>query len=186
MVRYSCVNQAKYIFELSFALFELSIALVPCFDTVITVCWVPLNHICFLLLLFCHISPLSDKDTIDVGTHLRFRAFFTPGHTVGHMIYLLDGQNFGSPSSLFSGDLVFLSGCGECWAYPVCTGISQMSGPSRFHSMMLFLMLPSLLWLHSLSYWSLSSFKTGIVVSPLILNFSCHQYMGADSYFLTL
>lgn len=32
---------------------------------------------------------------------------------MGHMIYLLDGRTIGTPSSLFSGDLVFLSGCGE-------------------------------------------------------------------------
>jgi len=64
--------------------------------------------------MFCEFSPLSDKDTIDFGTRLHFRAFFTPGHTVGHMIYLLDGRVIGGPSSLFSGDLVFLSGCGEC------------------------------------------------------------------------
>lgn len=62
-------------------------------------------------------SPLSDKDTIGFGTQLQFRAFFTPGHTVGHMIYLLDGRAIGGPSSLFSGDLVFLSGCGECLHY---------------------------------------------------------------------
>lgn len=57
-------------------------------------------------------SPLADKDVIDVGTRLQFRAFYTPGHTVGHMIYLLDGRSFGGSSSLFSGDLLFLSGCG--------------------------------------------------------------------------
>ncbi|KAJ8255275.1 hypothetical protein GJAV_G00203040 [Gymnothorax javanicus] len=56
--------------------------------------------------------PLSDRDCIDVG-QLHFQAFFTPGHTVGHMIYLLDGRALGGPSSLFSGDLVFLSGCGR-------------------------------------------------------------------------
>lgn len=44
---------------------------------------------------------------------MHFKALFTPGHTVGHMIYLLDGRPVDGPSSLFSGDLVFLSGCGE-------------------------------------------------------------------------
>lgn len=57
-------------------------------------------------------SPLSHKDAVTVG-RMHFKALFTPGHTVGHMIYLLDGQAVGAPSSLFSGDLVFLSGCGE-------------------------------------------------------------------------
>jgi len=44
---------------------------------------------------------------------MHFKALFTPGHTVGHMIYLLESQVVDAPSSLFSGDLVFLSGCGE-------------------------------------------------------------------------
>lgn len=58
-------------------------------------------------------SPLTDKDTVDIGRRMHFKVLCTPGHTVGHMIYLLDGKGFGGPSSLFSGDLVFLSGCGK-------------------------------------------------------------------------
>lgn len=57
-------------------------------------------------------SPLSHRDSVTFG-RMHFKALFTPGHTVGHMIYLLDGRTIGSPSSLFSGDLVFLSGCGR-------------------------------------------------------------------------
>uniref|UniRef100_UPI00398E731D probable hydrolase PNKD n=1 Tax=Pristiophorus japonicus TaxID=55135 RepID=UPI00398E731D len=56
--------------------------------------------------------PILDKETIQVG-NLRFQALFTPGHTVGHMIYVLDGKPHNSPACLFSGDLVFLSGCGR-------------------------------------------------------------------------
>lgn len=44
---------------------------------------------------------------------LNFKALLTPGHTLGHMVYVLDGKPFESPSSLFSGDLLFLSGCGK-------------------------------------------------------------------------
>ncbi|XP_015276503.1 PREDICTED: probable hydrolase PNKD [Gekko japonicus] len=57
-------------------------------------------------------DPLSDKETIMIG-RLHFKALFTPGHTVGHMVYVLDGKPFEGPSSLFSGDLLFLSGCGR-------------------------------------------------------------------------
>lgn len=57
-------------------------------------------------------SPLSPMDSITFG-RMHFKALFTPGHTVGHMTYLLDGRAIGTPSSLFSGDLAFLSGCGE-------------------------------------------------------------------------
>lgn len=45
---------------------------------------------------------------------LTFEALATPGHTVGHMVYVLDGGPFGAPPCLFSGDLLFLAGCGEC------------------------------------------------------------------------
>uniref|UniRef100_A0ACB8G1J2 Uncharacterized protein n=1 Tax=Sphaerodactylus townsendi TaxID=933632 RepID=A0ACB8G1J2_9SAUR len=57
-------------------------------------------------------DPLSDKETIMIG-RLNFKALFTPGHTVGHMVYVLDGKPFEGPASLFSGDLLFLSGCGR-------------------------------------------------------------------------
>ncbi|XP_059427420.1 LOW QUALITY PROTEIN: probable hydrolase PNKD [Carassius carassius] len=70
--------------------------------------------------------PLSDKDTIDFGTRLHFRAFYTPGHTVGHMIYLLDGRTIGGPSSLFSGDLVFLSGCGRMFEGNASTMLTSL------------------------------------------------------------
>uniref|UniRef100_A0A9J8DGM5 PNKD metallo-beta-lactamase domain containing n=2 Tax=Cyprinus carpio TaxID=7962 RepID=A0A9J8DGM5_CYPCA len=70
--------------------------------------------------------PLSDKDTIDFGTRLHFRAFYTPGHTVGHVIYLLDGRAIGGPSSLFSGDLVFLSGCGRMFEGNASTMLSSL------------------------------------------------------------
>ncbi|KTG00695.1 hypothetical protein cypCar_00025281 [Cyprinus carpio] len=70
--------------------------------------------------------PLSDKDTIDFGARLHFRAFYTPGHTVGHMIYMLDGRVIGGPSSLFSGDLVFLSGCGRMFEGNASTMLSSL------------------------------------------------------------
>ncbi|KAM4626524.1 putative hydrolase PNKD [Discoglossus pictus] len=55
---------------------------------------------------------LSDRDQLTVG-RLQFQAFFTPGHTVGHMIYVLDGKSGDGPDCLFSGDLLFLAGCGR-------------------------------------------------------------------------
>uniref|UniRef100_A0A8D0HI36 PNKD metallo-beta-lactamase domain containing n=1 Tax=Sphenodon punctatus TaxID=8508 RepID=A0A8D0HI36_SPHPU len=57
-------------------------------------------------------DPLSDEETVVVGS-MSFKALFTPGHTLGHMVYLLDGKPFEGPGCLFSGDLLFLSGCGE-------------------------------------------------------------------------
>uniref|UniRef100_A0A7M4FRG8 PNKD metallo-beta-lactamase domain containing n=1 Tax=Crocodylus porosus TaxID=8502 RepID=A0A7M4FRG8_CROPO len=56
--------------------------------------------------------PVLDGARIGVG-ELRFTARHTPGHTVGHMIYVLDGTPPAAPPCLFSGDLLFLSGCGR-------------------------------------------------------------------------
>lgn len=58
-------------------------------------------------------SPLADREKVSVG-RLTFEALTTPGHTVGHTAYVLDGGPFGGPPCLFSGDLLFLAGCGEC------------------------------------------------------------------------
>ncbi|XP_031573519.1 probable hydrolase PNKD [Actinia tenebrosa] len=56
--------------------------------------------------------PVEDNDVIRTGS-IKFTAIFTPGHTLGHTVYLLDGAPFDVPDSLFSGDLLFLSGCGQ-------------------------------------------------------------------------
>ncbi|XP_020496763.1 probable hydrolase PNKD [Labrus bergylta] len=69
--------------------------------------------------------PLSHKDSVTVGC-MHFQALFTPGHTVGHMIYLLDGQAVGAPPCLFSGDLVFLSGCGRMFEGNPSTMLSSL------------------------------------------------------------
>ncbi|XP_068263633.1 probable hydrolase PNKD isoform X1 [Nyctibius grandis] len=57
-------------------------------------------------------NPLADREKVSVGC-LTFEALATPGHTVGHMVYVLDGEPFGCPPCLFSGDLLFLAGCGR-------------------------------------------------------------------------
>uniref|UniRef100_A0A8B9Q0E1 PNKD metallo-beta-lactamase domain containing n=1 Tax=Apteryx owenii TaxID=8824 RepID=A0A8B9Q0E1_APTOW len=57
-------------------------------------------------------NPLTDKERVSVGC-LSFEALATPGHTVGHMAYVLDAAPFGGPPCLFSGDLLFLAGCGR-------------------------------------------------------------------------
>ncbi|XP_042640203.1 probable hydrolase PNKD [Tyto alba] len=57
-------------------------------------------------------NPLADREKVSVGC-LTFEALSTPGHTVGHMVYVLDGGPFGGPPCLFSGDLLFLAGCGR-------------------------------------------------------------------------
>lgn len=57
--------------------------------------------------------PVGDREKLSVGC-LTFEALATPGHTVGHVAFVLDAGPFGGPPCLFSGDLLFLAGCGEC------------------------------------------------------------------------
>ncbi|NXF50441.1 PNKD hydrolase, partial [Oceanites oceanicus] len=56
-------------------------------------------------------NPLVDREKVSVGC-LGGGALATPGHTVGHMVYVLDGGGGGGPPCLFSGDLLFLAGWG--------------------------------------------------------------------------
>ncbi|KAL5460485.1 hypothetical protein EMCRGX_G033936 [Ephydatia muelleri] len=51
---------------------------------------------------------MNDKDIVKVGS-LTFEAIFTPGHTTGHMVYLLHCD----PPCLFSGDHIFVGGLGR-------------------------------------------------------------------------
>jgi glyoxylase-like metal-dependent hydrolase (beta-lactamase superfamily II) len=46
--------------------------------------------------------------------NLKFTSHLSPGHTVGHMYFVLDGSPFGATDHVFSGDHLFLGGCGKC------------------------------------------------------------------------
>lgn len=52
--------------------------------------------------------PLDDNDVVQVG-NMRIRAVAAPGHTVGSMVYVLDGTNH---DAMFTGDTLFCGGCG--------------------------------------------------------------------------
>ncbi|KAK3595808.1 hypothetical protein CHS0354_014624 [Potamilus streckersoni] len=60
---------------------------------------------------------VTDHDVLEFG-RLKFHVVFTPGHTEGHVVYVLDGSPFGVPDSMFSGDHLFLSGCGRMFEMP--------------------------------------------------------------------
>ncbi|XP_076472566.1 putative thioesterase PNKD [Babylonia areolata] len=68
---------------------------------------------------------VRDGDTLEFG-NLRFRAAATPGHTVGHVVYILDGAPFGIGDSLFSGDMLFLSGCGRMFEGSASTMLQSL------------------------------------------------------------
>lgn len=61
---------------------------------------------------FANITTITHKlhnnQTFSVGG-LRLRMVATPGHTLDHVVYILDDQ----PLHLFSGDLLFSAGCGR-------------------------------------------------------------------------
>ncbi|KAM5271011.1 putative thioesterase PNKD isoform 4-T4 [Hipposideros larvatus] len=69
--------------------------------------------------------PLCHQDVVSVG-RLQIRALATPGHTQGHLVYLLDGEPYKGPPCLFSGDLLFLSGCGRTFEGTAETMLSSL------------------------------------------------------------
>jgi len=58
----------------------------------------------------CVTHTLRNDDVFMIAG-LNIRMISTPGHTVDHVIYLLDDQ----PRHLFSGDLLFSAGCGRAF-----------------------------------------------------------------------
>uniref|UniRef100_A0A8C4R0Y2 PNKD metallo-beta-lactamase domain containing n=1 Tax=Eptatretus burgeri TaxID=7764 RepID=A0A8C4R0Y2_EPTBU len=75
-------------------------------------------------------SPVHDGEELTFG-QLRFRVALTPGHTQGHATYILDGKSFGVSDCLFSGDLLFLAGCGQIFegtADAMLASLDYMSG----------------------------------------------------------
>lgn len=59
-----------------------------------------------------YFSLIKHKEEINVGS-LKFTGLLTPGHTKGHMVFLLHGSSYGAPDCLFAGDLLFFAGAGK-------------------------------------------------------------------------
>lgn len=58
-------------------------------------------------------KKFEDQDEITVGT-LHIKALFTPCHTSGHLLYyVVDTSKPDEPAALFSGDTLFIAGCGR-------------------------------------------------------------------------
>ncbi|MCP4444254.1 MAG: hydroxyacylglutathione hydrolase [Myxococcales bacterium] len=53
-------------------------------------------------------SYVGDGDELTVGTQIRARVLFNPGHTAGAISYFLE-----SSSAVFTGDTLFAAGCGR-------------------------------------------------------------------------
>ena len=59
-----------------------------------------------------YFSAVRDKEKLQFGG-LSFTVQCASGHTAGQVVYLLDGDPLGAPDCLFSGDHLFLGGCGK-------------------------------------------------------------------------
>lgn len=70
-------------------------------------------------------NPVADGDSISAGP-LTFQVKFTPGHTIGHVVYILDAEKYGAPTCLFSGDHLFISGCGRMFEGPPSTMLKSL------------------------------------------------------------
>eukprot|EP01095_Lingulamoeba_sp_RSL-Kostka_P002299 TRINITY_DN13145_c0_g1_i1.p1 TRINITY_DN13145_c0_g1~~TRINITY_DN13145_c0_g1_i1.p1 ORF type:complete len:319 (-),score=94.12 TRINITY_DN13145_c0_g1_i1:221-1177(-) len=59
-------------------------------------------------------QQVFDGDVITIGNSIQITVYFTPCHTTGHVLYYAENvQNQNQPAALFSGDTLFLGGCGR-------------------------------------------------------------------------
>jgi hydroxyacylglutathione hydrolase len=56
-----------------------------------------------------NLTPVKDKEIIKIG-ETKVTCLVTPGHTVGSTCFLV-------PGNLFTGDTIFIEGCGSCNAH---------------------------------------------------------------------
>jgi len=55
-------------------------------------------------------KKVTGDDSFTIG-NLKVKVLFTPCHTSGHVLYLVDGGS--GPQALFTGDTLFIAGCGR-------------------------------------------------------------------------
>lgn len=75
-------------------------------------------------------NGITDAETLMFG-NLKFTSHLSPGHTVGHMYFVLDGSPFGAPDHVFSGDHLFLGGCGRMFEKPAFTMLKSLDDISE-------------------------------------------------------
>ncbi|KAK2153949.1 hypothetical protein LSH36_281g10074 [Paralvinella palmiformis] len=72
-----------------------------------------------------HTQDIADNDMLEFGA-LQFTVYTTPGHTVGHVVFLLEGSPFSAPPCLFSGDHIFLAGAGRMFESTPATMLNSL------------------------------------------------------------
>lgn len=96
--------------------------------------------------------PLSDGQQVQVlGRTLS--VLHVPGHTLGHIAYYLDGQQ----PWLFSGDTLFLAGCGR---------VFEGTPEQMYHSLQRLAALPAHTLVYCTHEYSLSNLKFAAAVEP--------------------
>lgn len=96
--------------------------------------------------------PLSDGQQVQVlGRTLS--VLHVPGHTLGHIAYYLDGQQ----PWLFSGDTLFLAGCGRLF---------EGTPEQMYHSLQRLAALPAHTLVYCTHEYSLSNLKFAAAVEP--------------------
>lgn len=58
-------------------------------------------------------KPVDDGDEFTVGDTLKVKVLSTPCHTRGHIQYLVTRTEGSDPAALFTGDTIFVGGCGR-------------------------------------------------------------------------
>jgi len=56
---------------------------------------------------------LKEGDEINIGESIKVKCLDTPGHTFGHICFLV---NYNNKTALFSGDTLFNAGAGNCYS----------------------------------------------------------------------
>jgi hydroxyacylglutathione hydrolase len=61
----------------------------------------------------CITNKIKEGDIINIGS-INIKVYFTPCHTSGHVLYeIKDSSNLNEPVALFTGDTLFVAGCGK-------------------------------------------------------------------------
>lgn len=83
--------------------------------------------------------PLSGGELIEVCPGINSQVWSVPGHTRGHLAYVIGADDQMSPTALFSGDLIFGLGCGRLFEgtavqmYDAIKRVSQLEDDTRIY-----------------------------------------------------
>ena len=96
--------------------------------------------------------PLADLQQLQVLDR-TFTVYHVPGHTLGHIVYYLPGVQ----PLLFSGDTLFLAGCGRLF---------EGTPAQMYHSLQRLAALPATTLVYCTHEYSLSNLKFAAAVEP--------------------